>query len=64
MTPVLTRPVGTGEARPTSVRIPKSMLEEIDAAAKDTGLSRSETILQLLRWALDEHKAETRKRSK
>lgn len=58
MSPVLNRPVGTGEAVPTSIRMPESMLKEIDAAAKEMDLSRSEAMLQLLRWALNEHERE------
>lgn len=58
MSPVLTGPVGTGEATPTSVRIPKSLLDEIDDAAKEMNLSRSEAILQMLRWAVDADKKE------
>jgi metal-responsive CopG/Arc/MetJ family transcriptional regulator len=61
MSPVLTGPVGTGDATPTSVRIPKSLLDEIDEAAQEMSLSRSEAILQMLRWAVDAHHKETRK---
>jgi len=34
------------------MRIPKPMLEQIDARCAHTGLSRAETIRRMLTWAL------------
>lgn len=64
MSPVLNRPVGTGPAEPTSIRIPESLLKEIDAAAKEMDLSRSEAILQMLRWSVDQHEREQGRKPK
>ena len=49
---------------PVSVRIPKDLLGEIEAAAQALKLSRSEAILQLLRFAIAEHKKDARKPKK
>lgn len=51
-------PKGEGAGSPLSIRFPKTVLTRIDAAAKATGNSRTETILHLLRWALDEYEAQ------
>lgn len=40
------------------LRVPEDMLEEIDAAGDEAGYSRTETVIHLLTWALDEHKKE------
>lgn len=53
MDPVI--PVGEGHGKPLSIRFPLALLKRIDAAAKATGNNRTETILHLLRWALDEY---------
>lgn len=47
---------------PTSVRIPKKLLERLDAACADANQSRNEGILHMLRWAVSE--IEKRKQSK
>lgn len=51
-------PEGEGPGVPLSVRYPKGLLVRIDACAKDTGNSRTETLLHLLRWALDEYETQ------
>lgn len=51
-------PKGEGAGAPLSIRFPKAVLVRIDAAAKATGNSRTETIMHLLRWALDEYEAQ------
>lgn len=38
-----------------SLRVPKKLTERIDAVAKATGNPRTETLLHLVRWALDEY---------
>jgi hypothetical protein len=43
------------EPQTTSNRIGKGLLEAIDGIAKDAGLSRNETINQMLKWALRAH---------
>lgn len=53
MNPVV--PEGEGVASPLSLRIPEKVLRRIDAVAKATGNPRSETMLHLMRWALDEY---------
>lgn len=47
-------------AKPTSVRLTKAMLKEIDAVTKETNRdSRHETIIDLLAYALDVHYGRT-----
>lgn len=53
MKPVV--PEGEGVARPLSLRVPERLIERIDAVAKATGNPRTDTIMHLLRWALDEY---------
>lgn len=43
---------------PTSVRLPVSMMEEIDAIAAEKNYSRSGAIVQLLRVALELERSE------
>lgn len=67
MKPVV--PAGEGLAQPMSLRVPKKLIERIDAVAKATGNPRTETLLHLVRWALDEYERqreeeETEKRPK
>lgn len=68
MKPVV--PEGEGIAQPMSLRVPKKLVERIDAVAKATGNPRTETLLHLVRWALDEYdsqraeEAEAEKRPK
>ena len=38
-----------------SLRVPERLIERIDAVAKATGNPRTDTIMHLLRWALDEY---------
>jgi hypothetical protein len=63
MAPVLT-PKESDETVPTSIRFPKKLLEEIDRAGASLGLNRTETILQLARWALDAHWREAGQKAK
>jgi metal-responsive CopG/Arc/MetJ family transcriptional regulator len=37
-----------------TLKIPKKLKGRVDAAAKTTGNNRSQTILALVRWGLDE----------
>lgn len=53
MRPVV--PEGEGVAKPLSLRVPERLIERIDAVAKATGNPRTDTIMHLLRWALDEY---------
>ena len=53
MKPVV--PEGEGVAKPLSLRVPEKLIERIDAVAKATGNPRTDTIMHLLRWALDEY---------
>lgn len=46
----------------TTFRAPRSLIEEIDAAAGALGLSRNKAINQLLRFALDQHRKERKKK--
>lgn len=51
-------PEGEGVAKPMSLRVPEKLIERIDAVAKATGNARTETLLHLVRWALDEYEAQ------
>ncbi len=51
MDPII--PKGEGPGKPLSFRVPEAMLKRIDKVAKETRNSRSETVLHLLRWAVD-----------
>lgn len=48
-------PAGEGVAKPLSLRVPEKLISRIDAVAKETGNARTETLLHLVRWALDEY---------
>ncbi len=43
---------------PTSVRIPKSLLARLDEIAEETGYSRQEVLLYLIRWGVGEYDQE------
>lgn len=47
------------EAVPTSIRIPKPLVDEVDVIAKETGYSRSEVLLHFIRYGVEKHKEET-----
>lgn len=47
-------PEGEGVGYPLSMRYPKGLLKRIDKVAKETGNTRTDTILHMLRWALAE----------
>lgn len=49
-------PGGEGETTPVSARISLKLLKEIDAIAKETTNSRTDTILHMLRWAVSEYR--------
>jgi hypothetical protein len=51
------------DPRPTSFRIGKKLLQEIDAIAKELGYKRTEAVVLLLKWAVKQHRSE-RKTSK
>lgn len=46
---------GVPDTAPTTFRLPKVLVKEIDNAAKALGLSRNKAVNQLLRYALDAH---------
>ncbi|MFT3842121.1 MAG: hypothetical protein QM723_34340 [Myxococcaceae bacterium] len=52
-------PVLIGRAKPELKEVlyrgPKDLVDDIDKAATELGLSRNEAMTQLLRFALDEH---------
>ena len=58
MSPVV-EPKGSGNKPKTtataSLRLPLEMLAELDAVAKETGRSRNDVAVRLLRFALDAH---------
>lgn len=62
MSPII--PPGEGVAKPLSMRYPEQLLKRIDAIAKETRHTRTDTIMHLLRWAVtryeEEHDAEKR----
>ena len=64
MTPVLTPRTAPKRPPPISVRIPEDLLADIETAASGLKLSRSEAILQLLRFAIAEHKKEAGRKAK
>lgn len=43
----------SGETTVTSMRVPKEMLNEIDAIARDTGRTRNEILMLAIEFALD-----------
>jgi hypothetical protein len=50
----------------TSLRMPRALIAELEAVAKESGYTRSDVIVHFCRWALEEYKRERveRKRSK
>lgn len=49
------KPAGPGdELFATSIRLPKRMWEQLDEIAELGGLSRNETVIKLLDWAITE----------
>jgi metal-responsive CopG/Arc/MetJ family transcriptional regulator len=59
MTPVLKPRAKPGQTVTSTFRAPKALVDELDQAAATAGLSRNETVLQLLRYALDDHRRES-----
>lgn len=53
MRPVI--PEGEGPSTPLSIRFPEKLIARLDVVAKSTGNSRTEVILHLCRWGLDEY---------
>jgi metal-responsive CopG/Arc/MetJ family transcriptional regulator len=51
-------PQGVGDTRPLSIRFPSDLIKRLDACALATDNSRSEVIVYLVRWGLDEYKAQ------
>jgi len=43
------------DLKPTSLRLPLDMVHELELIAEEAGRSRNETIVQLLRYAIDAH---------
>ncbi len=50
------------KAKSALFRGPPELVDEIDKAAKELGISRNEAMRQLLRYALDAHKKEQSKK--
>lgn len=53
MRPVI--PDGEGPTTPLSIRFPQKLIEQLDAVAEATNNSRSEVVLHLVRWGLEEY---------
>lgn len=53
-TPKLTIPASEGPSKQLSLRAPERLVERIDRLAKARGLSRTDVVLLLLRWSLDQ----------
>lgn len=49
---------GKEELVTTSLRLPKAMLKDLDETAEEQDLSRTEVMVHLLRWALEQYKSE------
>ena len=65
MRPVV--PESEGPSEPLSIRFPVGLKRRVDAVAEETGNDRTNTILHLIRWALDEYERqqlEEKRRSK
>lgn len=54
----LTQREDEGELEVLTFKVPKKLKARIDAAAKETGNNRTQTMLSLMRWALDEYDAQ------
>jgi len=59
-------PDNEGELVLTALKLPRKLRDRIDAAAKATGNNRTQTVIALCRWALDQFdkQREEEKRSK
>lgn len=56
-------PEGEGPlSQAITIRMPKKLLERIEKATRDTGNTRSDTILHLLRWGISAHETRSKKR--
>ena len=53
VTPKEKKPID--DLKPTSLRLPQGMVQELEQVAVEAGRSRNEAIVQLLRYALDAH---------
>lgn len=51
-------PPGEGPNLPLSMRVPEQIMKDVEKIAKETGNSRTDAILHLLRWAIAKYKAE------
>lgn len=54
----LTEKPDEGPLEVITLKIPKKLKARVDAAAKATGNNRSQTILALVRWGLDQFEAQ------
>lgn len=50
-----------GPSVPTSFRVPKAMLDELDALSRETGHSRNSIVVRLVRFALTQYRGRHRK---
>lgn len=57
-------PPGEGAGVPLSIRYPKGLVDRLDVCAKETGNTRNDTIMHLLRWALTEWEQQTAEKPK
>ena len=48
-------PRGIGETKPLSIRFPVDLLRRLDACAAETDNSRSEVVVHMVAWALDQY---------
>lgn len=53
-------PEGDGDSSPLSIRYPSALVKRIDAIAKQTKNTRTDTIIYLLKWAVATQEAQTR----
>jgi metal-responsive CopG/Arc/MetJ family transcriptional regulator len=51
-------PPAEGETTQFGIRAPISLVERLDAVAKESGHSRTDVVLHFLRWALQEYESE------
>lgn len=42
----------------TSLRVPPSMIKDLDAIARESGYTRTEVMLHFWRWAIQEYRSE------
>ena len=48
-------PAGEGPTTPLSIRFSERLIAQLDRVADDTGNNRSEVVVHLVRWGLEEY---------